>query len=145
MLLATCCRILHPFGELCIECYHLQSAGCVWYESCSLPPDVSHPGRQDDEVMEPGCLQPGLLYYIQSKLEVSKCCINLSGSVCFACFVRLHFKQLIMCSWAVLLLQPIFQRKCEDRCSKGLVEHECEGLCMIMLEMCELTVLSSAC
>lgn len=64
---------------------------------------------------------------------VSKHCINLLGSVCFACFARLSFKQLIMCLWAVLLLQPLFQRKCEDRCSQGLVEHGCEGLYMILL------------
>lgn len=53
----------------------------------------------------------------KASLPVSKRCINLLGSVCFACCARLSFKQLIMCSWAVLLLQSIFQNKSEDGCS----------------------------
>lgn len=61
-------EVLHPLGEAYTDHYILHSAGFVWHENCYLPPNVSHAERQDSVVLEPGCLQSGLLYYIQSKL-----------------------------------------------------------------------------
>ena len=81
----------------------------------------------------------------KASFPVSKCCINLPGSVCFACFSRLSFKQLIMCSWAVLLLQSIFH---EEVWRPMLLRLDGPWVWRVIYDlasMCELTVLSSAC
>lgn len=64
--------VAHPFGGLCTAHDIPHSAGPLWSENWYLPPDVSPAARQVYEVMEPGCLQSALLYYIQSKLASQK-------------------------------------------------------------------------
>lgn len=64
--------VAHPFGGPCTAHDIPHSAGPLWSENWYLPPDVSPAARQVYEVMEPGCLQSALLYYIQSKLASQK-------------------------------------------------------------------------